>query len=193
MNIFIFSVLVCFSKFLDRHSENIYLPFQWWKWTILCRNYKRRNPLSPLPFTSISNQTWPSFVIGPKWTNTDSFVMNSSCDWQKMLGGPGWVRCTVRFLLLKQSHLFILPEAFKKLINLCKQLRQVRKQSRNFLPTKIRIWRPLEVKKANATSLWAEKKLFWTNLPLSQGEISCCSLMSDCTAINNSIKKWKVA
>ena len=30
----------------------------------------------------------PSFVIGLKWTNSDSFVLSSCCGWQKKVGWP---------------------------------------------------------------------------------------------------------
>ena len=60
-----------------------------------------------LPFASIPSQNWPSFVIGMKWTNSDSFVLNLPCDWQKNVGWPqlSSLRCNfLEGLYLSNRH-----------------------------------------------------------------------------------------
>ena len=83
---FVFSIR---DLYLVHLSENIYLPFRWCKWATFRLKWKRHNPLSHC----LSHQYCPqsdltSFAFGSKWTNCDSFVLNSSCDWLKNVVWP---------------------------------------------------------------------------------------------------------
>lgn len=65
-----FTLLVCLFKFLGRHSENIYLPFPWLKWTIFRNSLSRCLSLQfPVRFEShlslVRNERTPILMF---WT-----------------------------------------------------------------------------------------------------------------------------
>ena len=76
---FVFSIR---DLYLVHHSENIYLPFRWWKWATFRLKWKRHNPLSDCLSHQYSTQSdLTSFAFGSKWTNCELVLWLAEKRW----------------------------------------------------------------------------------------------------------------